>query len=103
MPAMVILLDDVGFGASSAFGGPDAAPDQGSATGETTFDFERTLMDADRTMLQCLQTSLSLIGLGITINTFFNNVARARGAGGEGMARDVGLGLLAVGIFLLSA
>jgi uncharacterized membrane protein YidH (DUF202 family) len=80
-----------------------APADQDGAAREAIFEFERMLMDADRSMMQTLQASLSLIGFGITMNTFFNNVAqRGQFAEGERMARGVGLALLAVGLFLLA-
>jgi putative membrane protein len=70
---------------------------------ELRFNFERSLMEADRMIMQTVQTSVSLIGFGFTINTFFNDVAGQVGAssGGAG-ARILGMTLLAIGLFLLT-
>jgi putative membrane protein len=65
-------------------------------------DFERMLMEADRIMMQIVQTSLSLIGFGFTINTFFNDVADRVGGHGDGKAaRILGVALLVTGLTLL--
>jgi putative membrane protein len=69
---------------------------------ERRHEFERTLMDADRMMMQTVQTALSLIGFGFTINTFFAEVtdpARAPNAGQA--ARALGVALLMIGLLLL--
>lgn len=63
---------------------------------------ERRLIDADRTLMQSVQTSLSMIGFGFTITTFFNDVAaRIGGVGGGQTARIVGAALLFIGLLLL--
>ena len=83
---------------------PDRDAGKDRLTREASFDLEGKLMDAERTMMQFLQTSLSLIGFGITMNTFFQH--RAAGgvlATGDQTAKGVGAGLLVVGLLLLGA
>ncbi|HVM99097.1 MAG TPA: DUF202 domain-containing protein [Caulobacteraceae bacterium] len=71
---------------------------------EAAFDLERMLMDAERVMMQFLQASLSLIGFGVTMNTFFQNrAAKGMAPSGDLTAKGVGSGLLVVGLFLLGA
>jgi uncharacterized membrane protein YidH (DUF202 family) len=54
-------------------------------------------------MMQMMQTSISMIGFGFTINTFFNDVASRIGAPGGGHgARILGVALLAIGLLLLT-
>lgn len=65
-------------------------------------EFERTMMEADRMMMQTVQTALSLIGFGFTINTFFNDVAEGRSVGAGRAARLLGIALLVIGLLLLS-
>lgn len=65
-------------------------------------DYERMLMEADRMMMQTVQTSLSLIGFGFTITTFFNDVAVRMGSrDGSENARILGVALLVIGLTLL--
>lgn len=60
-------------------------------------------MDADRLMMQLIQTSLSLIGFGFTINAFFNQVAdQGISADANQTARRLGLSLLCLGLFFLA-
>jgi putative membrane protein len=68
---------------------------------ERRHDFERTLMEADRMMMQTVQTALSLIGFGFTINTFFNEVDPSRTATAGEAARALGVALLMIGLLLL--
>ena len=64
---------------------------------------EVALRDVDRLMMQMLQTSLSLIGFGFTINAYFNDVAaRSADAYTYLMARRVGVALLALGLLFLT-
>lgn len=66
-------------------------------------ELDRSLMDAERVMMQTLQTSLSLIGFGFTINEVFNSGAiRGLGSGAPTSARLMGETLLVLGIMLLS-
>ena len=71
---------------------------------ERRIDCERMLMEADRMTMQMVQTSLSLIGFGFSINTFFDTVSNRAIApnGGQG-ARILGAALLVVGLQLLIA
>jgi putative membrane protein len=65
--------------------------------------FEAQMMDADRITMQTVQTSLSLIGFGFSISTFFTEVSRPIfAAGGGQMARFMGAALLIIGLVLLS-
>jgi uncharacterized membrane protein YidH (DUF202 family) len=59
---------------------------------------ERALIDADRLMMQMVQTSVSLIGFGFTINAFFSNAAM----GADRTARRTGLALLCTGLVFLA-
>lgn len=58
---------------------------------------DRELIDADRLMMQMVQTSISLIGFGFTINAFFNDVADS-----SRTARRLGLVLLCLGLLFLA-
>jgi putative membrane protein len=70
---------------------------------ERRLDFERNLMEADRMMMQTVQTAMSLIGFGFTITTFFSDFAVRVGApnGGRG-ATILGVSLLAIGLLLIT-
>ena len=62
----------------------------------TVRDRQTALIDADRLTMQVVQTALSLIGFGFTINAFFNDVS------GAGLAaRRLGLGMHTLGRFFL--
>ena len=64
---------------------------------------ERAFVDADRIMMQVIQTSLSLIGFGFTINTLFQSaVVRGLAPATDASARRLGLALLALGLLLLA-
>jgi putative membrane protein len=66
-------------------------------------DFESMMMDADRIMMQTVQTSMSLIGFGFSITTFFTDVSRPIPGQGNGQtARIVGAALLVIGLVLLT-
>lgn len=63
---------------------------------------EQRLIDADRILMQTVQTSLSMIGFGFTITSFFDDVAsQIGGLGGGQNARVVGASLLVIGLLLL--
>ncbi|MFL5297917.1 MAG: hypothetical protein ACJ798_16190 [Phenylobacterium sp.] len=65
--------------------------------------FEAALRDVERLTMQMLQTALSLIGFGFTINAYFNDVAsRSADAYANLMARRVGLAMLALGLLFLA-
>ena len=71
---------------------------------ERRLDFERTMMEADRMMMQVVQTALSLIGFGFTITTFFNEVADPTlSPNGGVVARALGVALLVIGLLLLTS
>jgi putative membrane protein len=61
---------------------------------------ERALLDAERIMMQTVQTSLSLIGFGFTIAEFFSGAAP--GLPARPNARIVGEALLMLGLLLLA-
>jgi putative membrane protein len=70
-------------------------------TGETErVILERALLDAERIMMQTVQTSLSLIGFGFTIAEFFSGAAP--GLPVRPNARIVGEALLILGLLLLA-
>ena len=62
---------------------------------------ERAFIDADRLMMQMVQTSLSLIGFGFTINAFFSGVDNAA-LDADQTARRTGLALLCTGLVFLA-
>jgi putative membrane protein len=74
-------------------------PDQHipSATFEADAERERAVIDADRLMMQMVQTSVSLIGFGFTINAFFSGAQDA-----DQTARRTGLALLCAGLAFLA-
>jgi uncharacterized membrane protein YidH (DUF202 family) len=74
---------------------------QESETVELAYAIERALMDADRTMLQIIATALSMIGMGVTIYSFFTGVATRFAGGDDVLARRIGLALLSLGLVLL--
>jgi uncharacterized membrane protein YidH (DUF202 family) len=64
---------------------------------------ERAFEDADRIMMQVIQTSLSLIGFGFTINALFQSaVSRGLAPDSDASARRMGLALLSLGLLLLA-
>lgn len=78
-------------------------PSASDGLDELRVDFERLLMEADRMMMQTVQTALALIGFGFSINAFFNDVAESLGAPGGGVgARLMGILLMFIGIQLLA-
>jgi uncharacterized membrane protein YidH (DUF202 family) len=59
--------------------------------------------DAERILLSTMQTSLSLIGFGFTINQIFSDVALKAGvAQSSPLGARVGLSLLTLGLILLA-
>ena len=71
----------------------------------TALSFQRTRMAADRTLMSVQRTSLSLIGFGFTIFSFFRSLADKKLLGdalpSEAPAR-FGLTLVALGVALLA-
>lgn len=66
-------------------------------------ELDSHLRDADRLLMQILQTSLSLIGLGFTINVFVTEFASRSGlAHADITARRLGLAMLTLGILFLA-
>jgi putative membrane protein len=78
-----------------------ARPAPSEAMESERLEVERALMDADRVMLQIVQTSLSLIGIGVTIYTLFSNWAVRGVALADRMASRLGIALLVIGLLLL--
>jgi putative membrane protein len=66
---------------------------------ERRLELERAMMDAERIMMQTVQTSLSLIGFGFTITEFFN---MNLGGHPQPNARLVGEALLVLGLLQLA-
>lgn len=69
----------------------------------TDLTIETTIMSADRTQMAVLTSSLSLIGFGFTIYKFFQEVGKDTHAAFGPPARNFGLLLVVLGIFLLLA
>jgi uncharacterized membrane protein YidH (DUF202 family) len=67
---------------------------------EVRAELARALMEAERTMMQTVQLSLSLIGFGFTITEFFNGSGLQSHR--EPRARLVGEALLVLGLLLLA-
>jgi len=63
----------------------------------TIRDRQTALIDAERLTMQTVQTALSLIGFGFTINAFFDDHSGAGVA-----ARRLGLGMLTLGMVFLA-
>jgi putative membrane protein len=59
------------------------------------------LMEADRTLLLIINTSLTMIGFGFTINELFGNAA-GKGPNVDVVGRILGLSLLSLGLILLA-
>ena len=68
----------------------------------SSVDHEVALKDADRLMMQIVQTSLSLIGFGFTINAFFNSVSESVAPSADRAARQLGLAMLCLGVLFLA-
>jgi uncharacterized membrane protein YidH (DUF202 family) len=76
-----------------------------TSTSETTTPLDiqfaqRALMEADRVMLQFVQTSLSMIAMGVSIYSFFTDVAV--NGHEDRIARQLGLSLLILGLAVLA-
>jgi putative membrane protein len=74
------------------------------ASMRTELSYHRNRMAADRTMMAMMRTSLSLIGFGFTIYTFFTNFRSGRDALGvlpPQAPLRFGLALILIGIALL--
>lgn len=66
----------------------------------------RTRLGADRTLMAAIRTSLSLIGFGFTIYTFFESLRKATGEDGPvrvNSPRRLGLTLVSLGVFVMVA
>lgn len=65
---------------------------------------DSALRDVERTMIQIVQTSLSMIGFGFTIHAFLNgvDVQMAAGIDVDQVARRLGLALLTLGLLNLA-
>jgi putative membrane protein len=66
----------------------------------------RTRLASERTLMAATRTSLSLIGFGFTIYTFFESFRKAVGYAGavrENSPRRMGLTLVSLGVFVLIA
>src|SRR5262249_38559007 len=73
------------------------------ASRRTRLSFQRPPMSADRTLMSILRTSLSLIGFGFTIFQFFRFLRDSAGVEEKvHAARNFGMALLGIGIFLLT-
>ncbi|MGH6965034.1 MAG: DUF202 domain-containing protein [Phenylobacterium sp.] len=74
-----------------------------AASEQVDIDHNKALIDADRLLMQIIQTSISLIGFGFTINAFFNDVAvKGLAVDADETARRLGLALLCLGLIFLS-
>lgn len=64
---------------------------------------DTALRDVERTMIQIVQTSISMIGFGFTIHAFLQNAdaGAALGVDIDQIARRVGLALLTLGLLNL--
>jgi len=72
----------------------------------THFSWLRTRMSADRTLEAWIRTSVSLIGFGFTVATFFERLKSMEGIAPErvpGLARYFGLLLVGIGTFAVIA
>ena len=64
----------------------------------------RTRFGSERTLMAAIRTSLSLIGFGFTIYTFFESIRKATGDAGPVRVyspRRLGLTLVSLGIFVM--
>jgi uncharacterized membrane protein YidH (DUF202 family) len=78
-----------------------AATSTSEATSPREIQFaQRALMEADRVMLQFVQTSLSMIAMGVSIYSFFTDMA-VKGHE-DRIARQLGLSLLILGLAVLA-
>jgi putative membrane protein len=66
----------------------------------------RTRLGSERTLMAAIRTSLSLIGFGFTIYTFFESFRKATGDAGPvrvNSPRRLGLTLVSLGVFVMIA
>jgi putative membrane protein len=66
----------------------------------------RTRFGSERTLMAAIRTSLSLIGFGFTIYTFFESLRKAMGEEGPVRVyspRRLGLTLVSLGVFVMFA
>ncbi len=68
----------------------------------TGMSFQRTRMSADRTLMSVIRTSLSLISFGFTIYQVFEKMREHNIITHAGSARNFGVTLVALGIFMLA-
>jgi putative membrane protein len=88
-------------GDTSLIGG---SPSLDLASNRTALAFERTRMASDRTLMAIVRTALSLISFGFTIFQFLRKFAQATGgAVTVESARNFGLSLIVLGVFILVA
>lgn len=81
---------------------PEASPSPELTAAITARDV--AMRDVERTMIQIVQTSISMIGFGFTIHAFLQN-ANARASIGVDLdlvARRIGLALLTLGLLNLA-
>ncbi len=73
-------------------------------SGTTPANIESLLLESDRTLMQVVNTSLTLIGFGFTINEIFGNAASRGGdiLHADLVGRLLGLALLTLGLLLLA-
>ena len=87
----------------AAWPAPETSPARPPAA-RARAHYESTVREEDRLLLQILQTSISMIGFGFTINAFFQEVAvKGVGLDADQTARRLGLALLSVGLLLLAS
>jgi putative membrane protein len=83
----------------------DLGPNEKMASLRTSLSVQRTRMAAERTLMATMRTSLSLIGFGFTIFTFFQGIS-SRGEIGSSIIPPraparFGLALVFIGVLVL--
>jgi len=84
----------------------DLGPNEKMASLRTSLSVQRTRMAAERTLMATMRTSLSLIGFGFTIFTFFQRISDGPVGSGIIPARAparFGLALVFIGVLVLLA
>ena len=82
----------------------DLGPNEKMASLRTSLSVQRTRMAAERTLMATMRTSLSLIGFGFTIFTFFQRISDGPVGSGIIPARAparFGLALVFIGVLVL--
>ena len=73
------------------------------ASQRTAMAFDRTGQGSDRTLMAVMRTSISLIGFGFSIYSFFSKVTKVPGVAlPEHAPRNFGLTLIVLGVLILS-